>query len=173
MEKIIKSITFALLLVSCQDQEHPRKCNESCFQMTLSNALPVQFWLNGQESYNNKVVDGVERVCFCQPFQCDDEISLQFTTETDVLTFPALSTWVTGDTSGTLVNWTTGANPSVTVSASGNTTSEILSADYDFIPGEEYRISIRLTVATTSATRFYLRIYDDSFNQQFTTNELF
>src|SRR5690606_1029414 len=77
MEKIIKLITFALLLVSCQDQEHPRKCNESCFRMTLSNALPVQFWLNGQESFNNKVVDGIEQVCFAQPFQCDDEINLQ------------------------------------------------------------------------------------------------
>lgn len=168
MEKIILIITFALLLTSCQEQECPRKCNESCFQMTLSNALPVQFWLNGQESYNTKVVDGVEQVCFCQPFQCDDEINLQFTT--DVLTLPPLSSWTTGDTSGTLVNWTTGPNPSVSVSASGNTTSERLTTDYAFIPGEVYTITIRYSMVASSLSRFYVRIYDDSFVQQFSNN---
>ncbi len=47
--------------------------------MTFSDALPVQFWLNGQETFNQKIVDGVHHFCFCQPFECDDEIRIQFT----------------------------------------------------------------------------------------------
>jgi hypothetical protein len=46
--------------------------------MTFSDALPVQFWLNGQETFNEKVVDGVHHFCFSQPFECDDEIKIQF-----------------------------------------------------------------------------------------------
>jgi len=46
--------------------------------IVLSNALPVQFWLTGEESFNEKDVCGITQVCFCQPFECDDEIKLQF-----------------------------------------------------------------------------------------------
>lgn len=47
--------------------------------MTISNAIPVQFWINGVETYNETTICGVEDVCFCQPFNCDDEIRIQFT----------------------------------------------------------------------------------------------
>lgn len=47
--------------------------------MTISNAIPVQFWLNGVETFNEKNICGVEPVCFCQPFNCTDEIRIQFT----------------------------------------------------------------------------------------------
>lgn len=46
--------------------------------MTISNAIPVQFWINGVETYNETTICGVEPVCFCQPFNCDDEIRIQF-----------------------------------------------------------------------------------------------
>jgi hypothetical protein len=47
--------------------------------MTLSDAQPVQFWVNGQQTFNEKEVDGVHHVCFCQPFKSSDEIKIQFT----------------------------------------------------------------------------------------------
>jgi len=107
--------------------------------MTLSNALPVQFWLNGQESFNNKVVDGIEQVCFAQPFQCDDEINLQLkdivdkdyslkvlstegseldnipfsktSEEVDYLQSYPLDTWE--NDAGAGITWTLGSNPAV------------------------------------------------------------
>lgn len=51
--------------------------------ITLSNAMPVQLWATGDETFNNKVVDGVTSVCFCQPFECDDPILFQFKHDTN------------------------------------------------------------------------------------------
>jgi len=50
--------------------------------MTISDAIPVQFWVNGVESYNQKEVCGITPACFCQPFNCDDEIRIQFESST-------------------------------------------------------------------------------------------
>ncbi len=47
--------------------------------MTISDAIPVQFWLNGIETFNEKEVPGIDNRLFYQPFECDDEIVLQFT----------------------------------------------------------------------------------------------
>lgn len=47
--------------------------------MEISDALPVQFWLTGCETFNEHQAAGVHHVCFCQPWECDDEIKLQFT----------------------------------------------------------------------------------------------
>lgn len=46
--------------------------------MTISDSIPIQFWLNGQETFNEKSVCGITKQdCFCQPFQCSDIITLQ------------------------------------------------------------------------------------------------
>lgn len=50
--------------------------------MTISDALPVQFWVNGVETYNQKEVCGITPVCFCQPFNSTDEIRIQVQDET-------------------------------------------------------------------------------------------
>jgi len=47
-------------------------------KVTISNANPVQFWLTGEDSFNQKVVCSIYPVCFCQPFDCDDTITIQF-----------------------------------------------------------------------------------------------
>lgn len=48
--------------------------------MTISDSLPFQFWLNGQETFNEKSVCGITKQdCFCQPSQCSDTVNLQFT----------------------------------------------------------------------------------------------
>lgn len=47
--------------------------------MTISDSIPVQFWVNGVETFNEKSVCGmIKEDCFCQPFQCDDEFRIQF-----------------------------------------------------------------------------------------------
>lgn len=50
--------------------------------MTISNALPIQFWPEGTPTFNELDVCGINNVCFCQPVQCDDEILIQFTDST-------------------------------------------------------------------------------------------
>lgn len=45
--------------------------------MTISDALPVQFWLSGCETYNEYEAEGVHHVCWCQPWNCTDEIVIQ------------------------------------------------------------------------------------------------
>jgi hypothetical protein len=39
----------------------------------------VQFWLSECETYNEYEAQGVHHVCWCQPWNCDDEIIVQFT----------------------------------------------------------------------------------------------
>lgn len=50
--------------------------------MTISDNLPITFWLNGVESFNQKRVPGKMQVCFCQPWQSSDEIKIQVLEET-------------------------------------------------------------------------------------------
>lgn len=50
--------------------------------MTISDALPVQFWLSDCDTYNETVPKGVHEACFCAPWQCDDEIRIQFQDDT-------------------------------------------------------------------------------------------
>lgn len=46
--------------------------------MTLSDALPVQFWLIACQTFNQYEAEGVHHVCWCQPWNCGDEIVIQF-----------------------------------------------------------------------------------------------
>lgn len=46
--------------------------------VTISDGNPIQFWVNGIETFNEKDIPGVFSKCFCQPFQCDDIIRTQF-----------------------------------------------------------------------------------------------
>lgn len=59
----------------------PGKTSTSIFDspMEISDALPVQFWLTGCATYNEHFADGVHHKCYCAPWQCDDEILIQFT----------------------------------------------------------------------------------------------
>lgn len=72
---------YLIILVlgwACMSEPEVRCC-QTCFQMKISDALPVQFWLNGETSFNNDVAArcGIYDICFCQPFNCDDEIKIQ------------------------------------------------------------------------------------------------
>lgn len=46
--------------------------------MIISNALPIQFWETGTETFNELDVCGINGICFCQPVQCNDELIIQF-----------------------------------------------------------------------------------------------
>lgn len=70
-------LIFVIFLYGCSD-EHELKTICSPFRMTISDAIPIQFWVNGVETYNQKEVCGITPACFCQPFNCDDEIRIQF-----------------------------------------------------------------------------------------------
>lgn len=50
--------------------------------MTFSDSIPIQFWLAENQTFNEKEVLGLARQdCFCQPVQCDDPITIHFTTD--------------------------------------------------------------------------------------------
>lgn len=51
--------------------------------MVLSDAQPVQFWPIECDTFNEHVSEGVHHSCFCQPFDCDDDIVIQFTESID------------------------------------------------------------------------------------------
>jgi len=51
--------------------------------MVLSDAQPVQFWPDECDTFNQHDASGVHHRCFCQPFNCDDEIIVQGTVSVD------------------------------------------------------------------------------------------
>jgi hypothetical protein len=151
----------------------------------ISNALPVKFWTDPDNSFNNKEVCGVEPICWCQPFECDDEILIQFTdiTETEdpeietipIPDLPALSTWLTRSISGTRPDWTEGAVPTVDIDGVGfplGVTSEVIYAEYEFLAGYDYEISLEfdrtIHAGVNNPRTATLRIYDEDFNTIFT-----
>lgn len=75
MEKVAW-VLFAFLIACSSDEP---KCKRHC--MSISNSNPVQFWINGEETYNEKVTPGITKVCWCQPFECNDEIKVSFIDE--------------------------------------------------------------------------------------------
>jgi hypothetical protein len=59
----------------------PERSNATNFYfspMEISDALPVQFWLVGCATDNEHIADGVHHKCWCAPWECDDEIKIQF-----------------------------------------------------------------------------------------------
>lgn len=142
-------------------------------RMLISDALPVQFWPEGCDTYNESENYGIHPICWIQPFTCDDEISIQFQDNeiginSTSVSLPALTAWATRSTSPSLVDWTTGAAPSVNLPIAQ---SEILYADYAFIPGRQYTIDINYTRVVNSGSsnprNTTLYILDDDFEVVF------
>lgn len=74
----MRYLFFAIFLLSACGGDH-ENISRQCFKMYISDGIPVQFWINGCQTFNQEIVEGINHVCFCQPFQCDDEIKLQIT----------------------------------------------------------------------------------------------
>lgn len=70
----MRYLVIIALLIGCNEVELKYK---NCFDMTIPQGNPVKFWLNGVESFNEKVVPGIQQVCFFQKFNNDDVIKIQ------------------------------------------------------------------------------------------------
>lgn len=69
------TLIFCIFAFACT-KEQPKL--NYCFDMILSNALPIQFWINGQQTFNEDVVGfPIIHKCFTQEFKCDDNIKIQ------------------------------------------------------------------------------------------------
>jgi len=69
-----KLLIFALFLSACGNTDLSELCS-----VRYSDAQPIQFWPINCDTFNQKEVAGVFSKCFCQPFECDDPIVVQFT----------------------------------------------------------------------------------------------
>lgn len=64
------------MFLNCQEETNSGF--RQCGTMILSDALPVQLWPSDCDTFNEHVAQGVHPVCWCQPWNCQDEITLQF-----------------------------------------------------------------------------------------------
>lgn len=74
-------LIFALLIAGC-DVKEPIPCKSVAKQ--FSDANPVQFWPIDCLTYNENEVCGIHPKCWCHPWECDDEIPIQFTDTEDL-----------------------------------------------------------------------------------------
>lgn len=155
--------------------------------MTLSNALPVQFWLEDDETYNEKQVCGVEQHCWCQPWNCNTELPLQFQEDEDIEysldildeddnileTLPFEQNQIFTDDyfnsyplsgftneAGSGTDWTTGANPTVSISGI-LANSDYLTETITGIPAGDYIIRLGFDVNSILYT-LTINFYKDS-----------
>lgn len=74
----MRYIILLVVLFSCMEEGLKKESNFRCLKMTISDATPIQFWVNGEETFNeSNPICGLTSQCFCQPFNCDDEIKIQ------------------------------------------------------------------------------------------------
>jgi hypothetical protein len=91
----------------------------------------------------------------------------------DPIILPGLSSWNTTSLNLDNPEWNTGINPFVDLVGAGfdADVSEILYADYAFMDGSEYTVTVNYTKTHISGGQnprvFFLRVYDGSFNIQF------
>src|SRR5690606_31058553 len=88
------------------------------------------------------------------------------------IVLPALTEWATRSTSGTLVDWTTGATPSVSLTGGlmAGENSELLWVSYPFEEGNEYTISMIVNLTSFSGPGITISIRNDSFVTQASAN---
>jgi hypothetical protein len=76
---MLKKISiFVLLFLLPQEETEGASYKES---MLISDALPVQFWPEGCDTYNESENYGIHPICWLQPLTCSDEIKIQFQDE--------------------------------------------------------------------------------------------
>lgn len=75
--KIFISCVCYLFLICCQEENFSHQA--PCFRMYFSPAQPLEFWITGCQTFNERSVCGAHASCYCIPFNCDDPIKMQFT----------------------------------------------------------------------------------------------
>ncbi len=185
MEKIIFLLTFVFQLswtFTPQEQDFSLGTHiAKPFRMTISNALPVQFWDEAEETFNEKQVCGIDQICWCMPWHCADTIPFQFTESfelvqpdpeevTEDALLPAMSEGE--NLAGANTDWTEGATPSVTFPeqtgsiGTYNFNSDYLLFDYAFVEGDDYEFTFGLSATTTFAS-LRLVLFDSLNNQEY------
>jgi len=172
------AIFAILLLVAACDTKILDECPR---KVTISPLQPVKFWPVDCQTYNEKEVCGIHPKCWCQPFECDDEIKVQFQDDTNGLftlfiydendneidsipfgsnvVLDQLSNFVTNGGFGTA--WVSGSHPSIaSIPVLGS--SEILRG---LITGAENNqdYSFNFSVNATGAYDLEFYFLDESF----------
>jgi hypothetical protein len=80
-----KLLILGLLIAFACGEETDIK-NIPCHSMTVSDANPVQFWPINCETWNESRPKGVHHYCFCQPWECNDEIKIEFNSDIELST---------------------------------------------------------------------------------------
>jgi hypothetical protein len=66
---------LVVLLTSCYHENvEPKYCIK---MVRISDANPVQFWINNIPTFNEKPEAGVDHACFYQPWNCEDTLQTQ------------------------------------------------------------------------------------------------
>lgn len=162
---------LAVFTLACSGEDiNPTQCIS---MITISGANPIQFWPKNCETWNESSPKGVHHYCFCQPFECDDEIKSVFIddpdleyelgiydsdenlihelpfSETDIIgnnIFPTLSSMRNGSSSGT-INWVTGNAPKVTFTGDGQVSKPLEKST--IIPAGKYRLEYQANIDVT------------------------
>lgn len=172
---------FTLFMIACSD-EIP---NDDCIPfVTISDLNPIQFWQADCDTYNEKEVCGVHHKCWCQPWECDDELVIQFTDpevsdyslrvlneegdvidtvpfavtefEEDIFADLPFSIW-TNEAGPDNNPWTTGTNPNVTFSSEGTSEQSDFLRVPIVIPPGVYTITYTGSFGVVGSLRFMFR----------------
>jgi len=133
----MRLIVVLFLLLGCTEERIV--IYKNCFDMTLPQGNPVKFWLNGVESFNEKVVAGMQQVCFKQKFNSDDVTKIQIYDDSGAAYLLILK-----DKDGEIVGYES------FVEYTDYYTVEIDFADY---PDDEF---IKLFIVNSSGIEYYL-----------------
>jgi len=152
-----KILTLVLLLSFACSEETEFQC-ESCIHMTISDALPIQFWKNDCPTYNEKESCGVHSFCWNKKFDCDDEIRLQIKTDGD----GESASIVDGDASDfeNSSNGNDDWNPAtafIAFSTDGKSATEALMHDFD-VPAGSYPFSYNVSYSGSFTASGTVRI---------------
>lgn len=126
----------------------------------LNNTEDITYTDQGHGVYRIPITADAVYNAFC--------VTIRTLGEATGITLPALTEWATRSTDPALIDWTDGAAPTVSLTGgvSTPTASEYTVADYDFIDGGVYTITINYTQSASGGgtSTFRVVVMDDSFN---------
>lgn len=173
-------LIFALL-IACRDEDNHLPCKSVAIQ--ISDANPIQFWPVDCETYNEHEVCGIHPKCWCHPWECDDEIPVQFTNTEDadyllgvydsddslITTIPftkhdplQVSDLSEGSQTGSGDAWTIDADPSVVITGLNSKTLRIPLTGA--CANTDYVFPYSIQTSGGAAGELFIRAYDSLLN---------